>query len=77
VANLNAALVEQFLHVPVTQWKVVVEPDSVLDDGHKRAVAIWLSVGHGGSAYPDPVDATQPTDLVELPPRTPTGFPVT
>ena len=34
MANLNAALVQQFLDIPVTQGKVVVQPDGVLDDTH-------------------------------------------
>ena len=58
VTHLDAALVEQFLNVPVTQRKAVVEPDSVLDDDHGETVAARLGVGHGGSAYPDPVKAT-------------------
>jgi len=31
-----AALVEHFLNIPVTQWKAVVEPDSLLDDDHGK-----------------------------------------
>jgi len=58
VADLDAALVEQVLNVPVTQWEVVVEPDSVLDDDHGETVAVRPGVGHGGSAYPDPLKAT-------------------
>ena len=53
VADLDAALIEQFLNIPVTQGKSVVEPDSVPDDGHWEAVAVGFRVGHGGSAYPD------------------------
>ena len=34
MANLNAALVQQFLDIPVTQGKVMVQPDGVLDDTH-------------------------------------------
>ena len=60
MANLNAALVQQFLHVPATQGKAVVQPDRVLDDCHGETVAVGLGVGHGQSAYPDPVKATQP-----------------
>ena len=59
MANLNAALVQQFLDIPVTQGKVVVQPDGVLDDTHWETVAVRLGVGHGQSAYPDPVRATQ------------------
>ena len=53
VTHLNAALVEQFLHVPVTQGKVVLQPDRVLDDCHRETVAVGLGVGHCGSAYPE------------------------
>ena len=47
MANLNAALVQQFLHVSVTQGKAVIEPNGVLDDGHGETVAVGLGVGHG------------------------------
>ena len=60
MANLNAALVQQFLHVSVTQGKAVIEPNGVLDDGHGETVAVGLGVGRGQSAYPDPIKATQP-----------------
>jgi hypothetical protein len=60
MADHDAALVQQFLHVSIAQGKAVVEPNGVLDDGHGEAVAVRLGVGHGGSAYPDPVKATQP-----------------
>ncbi|GAA3999477.1 hypothetical protein GCM10022631_07980 [Deinococcus rubellus] len=46
MADLNAALVEQFLHVSVTQRKAVVQPDGVLDDGHWETGAVRLEVGH-------------------------------
>ena len=57
VTHLNAALMQQFLHIPVTQRKAVVQPDRVLDDCHRETVAVGLGVGHGQSAYPDPVKA--------------------
>ena len=63
MADLNAALVQQFLDVSVTEGKVVVEPNGVLDDGHGETVAVWFGVGHGRSAYPDPVKATQPVAI--------------
>jgi len=34
LADLNPALVQEFLHVPVTQGKSVIQPDSVLDESH-------------------------------------------
>ena len=58
VTHLNAALVQQFLHVSVTQGKAVVQPNGVLDDGHGETVAVRLGVGHGGSAYPKLIKAT-------------------
>ena len=58
MADLNAALVQPFLHISVTQGKAVGEPNGVMDDGHGEPVAVRLGVGHGGSAYPDPVKAT-------------------
>ena len=57
VTDHDAALVQQFLNIPVTQGKTVVEPDSVLNDGHWKAVAVGLDVRHGWSAYPEPVKA--------------------
>ena len=33
----------------------------MLDDGYGETVAIRLGVGHGRSAYPNPVKATQPS----------------
>ena len=56
---------EQFLDIPVTQGKVVVEPDGVLDDGHWETVAVELGVEHGELGYPDPVKATQPVGAAE------------
>ncbi|GAA3999050.1 hypothetical protein GCM10022631_07350 [Deinococcus rubellus] len=66
MANLDAALVQQFLNVPVTQGKTVVEPDGVLNDGHRESVAVGFRVCHCGSAYPNPIKATQPTKLLAL-----------
>jgi hypothetical protein len=60
MAHLNAALVKQFLNVPVPQRKAMIEPDGVLDNDHGKTVAVRLGVGHGGSAYPGPVKTTQP-----------------
>jgi hypothetical protein len=60
MTHLNAALVEQFLHVSVAQRKAVVKPNGLLNDGHWETVAVGLGVGHEQSAYPDPLKATQP-----------------
>ncbi len=62
VTDLNAALVEQFLDIPVAQREAVIEPDDVLDDAHRKSVAVGFRVGHGGSAYLSPVKATQPME---------------
>jgi len=51
MADLDAALMEQFLHVTVTERETVVEPNSVLDDHHRKAVAVGFGVAHGRSAY--------------------------
>ena len=64
MADLNAALVQQFLDIPVTQGKAVVQPVGVLDDGHGETVAVRLGVGHGRSAYPNLIKATQPCDML-------------
>ena len=50
--DLNAALVQQFLNIAVTEWETVVQPNGVLDDVHGKAVAVGLDVSHGRSAYP-------------------------
>ena len=50
VADLNAALLEQFLDISVAEREAVVEPDGVLDDAHREAVAI----GHGVSHWTHP-----------------------
>jgi len=63
VTDLNAALMEKLLNVPVTQRKAVIEPDGLLDDGHRETVAVGLGVGHGGATSPDPIKATQPSEV--------------
>ena len=35
----------------------MVEPNGVLDDGHRETVAVRLGVGHGQSDYPDSIKA--------------------
>jgi len=52
MADHNAALVEQFLNISVTEGKPVVQPDGVLDDRHGKAVAVGRSFGHGGEPTP-------------------------
>ena len=60
MADLDAALMKQFLNVTVAQREAVIEPDSVLDDGHRKAVGVGLEIGHGRLAYPDRVKVIQP-----------------
>ena len=38
----------------------MVQPNGVLNDQCGKAVAVGFGIGHGRSAYPDPVKATQP-----------------
>jgi len=62
MADLDAVLIQQFLHIAVAQRETVVQPNGVLDDGYWKAVAVRSRVDHGGSAYPSPIKATQPTE---------------
>jgi hypothetical protein len=64
VADLDAALVKQCLHIPVPRRQAVREPDGVLDEGHREAVAGGPEVGHGGSGSPRLMMATQPVELL-------------
>ena len=57
-ADLNVALVRQFLHVPVAQGKAKVQPNRVLNSRHRETVAVRFRVSHARSAYLDPVKAT-------------------
>ena len=62
MADLNSALMQQFLDIPITQGKAVVQrADGVPNNCHGEAMAIRLGVSHGRSASPDPVKATQPS----------------
>lgn len=54
-----AALVESFRNSSVAQGETVIQPEGVLDDCHPESVARGLDVGHGESAYPDLMTATQ------------------
>jgi len=44
VADLNAALLEQFLHVSVAEREAVVQPNRVLNDADRETVAVGLTV---------------------------------
>jgi hypothetical protein len=68
MADLDAVLVEQFLDIRVVQRKTMVEPNCVLDDRHREPVAGGLGVGHGKSAYPNPIKATQPYQYLKAAP---------
>ena len=59
VTHLDAALVQQFLHVALAQRETVVQPNRVLNDGHGKAVTVGFGVGLGQPAYPEPVKETQ------------------
>ena len=52
MADLDTALVQQFLNVPVTEREAVVQPDRVLDNRHQETVAVRFRVSHGRAAYP-------------------------
>ena len=81
MADLNAALVQQFLDVSITEGKAVVEPlwaCWMMVMGKRAAVvygvrsgqdtvAVRLGVGHGGSAYPNTGKATQPVKEINDP----------
>jgi hypothetical protein len=60
VTDHDAAPVQQFLDVSIAEGEAVVQPDGVLDDEHGETVAVGLEVG----AYPDPIKATQPSNLL-------------
>ena len=51
VTNLDAALVEQFLHVPLAQGEAVVEPQRVANDAEGKTVAVGLAVSHSSPPY--------------------------
>jgi len=66
MADLDTALVQQFLDVLVTQRKAMIRLNGVLDDGHRKSVTIGFRVGHNESAYPNPIKATQPFSVMLL-----------
>jgi len=57
---LKAAVVKHFLDASITEREAVVEPDRVLNDGHRGTVTVRFQVSHGGSASSNPIQATQP-----------------
>ena len=51
MADLNAALVQQFLNIALAQGKPVVKLKGVLDDAQRKTVSVGLSISHGQLAY--------------------------
>ncbi|BDP44178.1 hypothetical protein DAETH_41470 (plasmid) [Deinococcus aetherius] len=51
MADLNTALVKQFLHVPLAEGEAVIEPESVADDAQGKTVAVGLPVSHRSPPY--------------------------
>ncbi|WP_264778517.1 helix-hairpin-helix domain-containing protein [Deinococcus aetherius] len=51
MADLNPALVKQFLHVPLAEGEAVREPQSVADDAQGKTVAVGLPVSHRSPPY--------------------------
>ena len=45
--DLNPTLLESFLNITLAKGEAVVEPESVLDDAQRKAVALGLAVSHG------------------------------
>ncbi|BDP44330.1 hypothetical protein DAETH_42990 (plasmid) [Deinococcus aetherius] len=51
VADLDAALEEQLLDIPLAKGEAVVQPQGVADDAQGETVAVGLPVGHRSAAY--------------------------
>lgn len=51
MADLNTALVKQFLHVPLAEGEAVIEPESVADDAEGKTVVVGLLVSHSSTTY--------------------------
>jgi hypothetical protein len=51
VADLDAALLEEFLDITLTEGGEVVEPESILNDAQRQTMAVRLAISHGRSAY--------------------------
>jgi len=46
MADLNAALVQQFLDIALAEGKQVVKPEGMLNDAERKTVAARLAVSH-------------------------------
>ncbi len=55
VADLNAALVQQFLDISVAEREAAIQPGRALNDRHRDTVEVRFRVSHGRSASSDPV----------------------
>ena len=51
VADLNTALVEQFLNVTLAEGETVIQPQDVANDAEGETVAVGLPVSHGSPPY--------------------------
>jgi len=51
VADLDTALLKEFLNVTLAQRETVVEPERVLDNAQWKSVAVGLAVRHRLPAY--------------------------
>ncbi len=48
----DAALMEEFLDIPLAQRETVVQPQGVADDAQGKTVAVRLPTRHNSAAYP-------------------------
>ena len=71
----DAALVPQFLNITEAERETVIQPDGVLDDGHRESMPVGLEVGQRWSAYPGSVKATPPKAPAECGGRGPKTLP--
>lgn len=51
VIDLDAALVVQFLNVPLAEWEAVVAPDGLPDAAQRKTVAVGFPISHSSPAY--------------------------
>src|SRR5205823_12527006 len=70
VGDVEPALGQQFLHVPVAQREAEIQPDRVLDDLGREAMAAVAERGHADTLpdtplTPDPVSVTMPRQRLD------------
>jgi len=68
VADLNTALLEQFLYALVAERKAVVKPNRVLADADRKTVVVVLTVSHWSLPYRLTCQNPEGFLLVELAP---------